>query len=112
MAEGWFGLFEVYFKKSYSQRKWLDVFGISLSGVQYVWERYANGVLQKPVHLLWVLSFLKLYPPNTQVLAVIWNVHSATLMKVVKFGLQSLADRLCEVLPHSQPIFFLLIVSD
>ena len=97
-SESWIGVFEKYLGV-YRQGKWEKHLAISVDAVAYVWERYGHSILVKPVRLLWILSFLKVYPPNVQILETMWKVERHTFLNIVFHGIEGLASMLDEVGP-------------
>lgn len=95
-ASAWKQCYCEYFFKQYTVTRWKQTFGVELEIVDYVWKRYALVHLKKPLHLLWILNFLKVCGP-LNVHAGIWRVNERTFSRKVFSGIAKLAEVLEEV---------------
>lgn len=67
-----------------NERSWQSTFGIKPETMEYIWVQYVeknkHAPTCKPVHLMWVWSFLKLY--NTfDALSLFWNASVSSLQE-------------------------------
>lgn len=66
----------------YHERVFREHFGVSVKHVIEIWHHIASRNIQ-PVHLLWTLYFLKVYPTES-VAAATLNTSPKTYRKVVR----------------------------
>lgn len=86
------------------------MFGLPVNTVVTIWEKYCHDTCDfHPIHLLWLLSFLKLYLP-LDAMHCIWNVSyptfSSKIWYVVDYFFDCLEEVSLEFLSSVRPIDF------
>jgi hypothetical protein len=69
-----------------NERSWHSFFGVDVETCEGIWTRYFFGNKEckefLPIHLLWSLSFLRLYD-TWEVLHCMWNANQTTFERIV-----------------------------
>ena len=73
-------------------RKYKSFYGKSPAMVALIWQEYIRPAKTKPQHLLWALSYMKLYN-SWHVMAIIFKTSKPTYMKWVWIWIKAMADQ-------------------